>query len=192
MAVGAAHVALSDFLLEHCQRTLPSNQSAALPDELENRSREAGTRTPSARPRTERADPYATSREWRCPESNRVGNACRARPLPQLLIPRCREDGASRLLLTLWSCQLTCTFAPQGGAPHGRKDSNPDQASWSRSCLPLHHAHMCSVMQTARQGDFPAGGFLVSASASTRKPPRRSRTARTAGWRRAAPDSASL
>lgn len=64
-------------------------------------------------------------------------------------------------MLTLWSCQLTCTFVPQGGAPHGRKDSNPDQASWSRSCLPLHHAHMCSVMQTARQGDFPAGGFLV-------------------------------
>jgi hypothetical protein len=51
---------------------------------------------------------------------------------------------------------------------------------------------MCSVMQTARQGDFPAGGFLVSASASTREPPRWYRASRTAGWRRANPDSASL
>jgi hypothetical protein len=59
---------------------------------------------------------WAISR-WRCSESNRVVNACRARPLPQLLIPRCREDGASRLLvLTLWTCQPAGTFTPQGGA----------------------------------------------------------------------------
>jgi hypothetical protein len=167
-------------------------QPAANPSQLENHGREAGTRTPSAWSQARRANPYATSRRWRCPESNRVGNACRARPLTSATHPQ--EPGGWRLpaMLTLWSCQLACTFAPQGGAPHGRKDSNPDQAGWSRSCLPLHHAHMCSVMQTARQGDFPAGGFLVSASASTREPPRWYRASRTAGWRRASPDSASL
>jgi hypothetical protein len=134
---------------------------AANPSQLENHGREAGTRTPSAWSQTRRADPYATSREWRCPESNRVGNACRARPLPQLLIPRCREDGASRLMLTLWSCQLACTFAPQGGASHGRKDSNPDQAGWSRSCC--RYTTPINVFSYANRpsGDFPAGGFLV-------------------------------
>jgi hypothetical protein len=167
-------------------------QPAANPSQLENHGREAGTRTPSAWSQTRRADPYATSREWRCPESNRVGNACRARPLTSATHPQVPGGWRLPAMLTLWSCQLTCTFAPQGGAPHGRKDSNPDQAGWSRLCLPLHHAHMCSVMQTARQGDFPAGGFLVSASASTREPPRWYRASRTAGWRRANPDSASL
>jgi hypothetical protein len=126
---------------------------AANPSQLENHAREAGTRTPSAWTQTRRADPYATSREWRRPESNRVGNACRARPLPQLLIPRCREDGASRLMLTLWSYQSTCTFAPQGGAPHGRKDSNPDQAGWSRSCFRYTTPICVQLCETARQ-DF--------------------------------------
>src|SRR5215469_223869 len=36
--------------------------TAALPDELENLGREAGTRTPSAWPQTRSADPYTTSR----------------------------------------------------------------------------------------------------------------------------------
>jgi hypothetical protein len=47
--------------------------SAALPDELENHRREARTRTLSTRPRTERANPYTTSRRVRGPLRARTG-----------------------------------------------------------------------------------------------------------------------
>jgi hypothetical protein len=82
-------------------------QPAANPSQLENHGREAGTRTPSARPRTERANPYATSREWRCPESNRVGNACRARPLTSATHPQVPGGWRLPAMLTLWtkSCE---------------------------------------------------------------------------------------
>lgn len=63
--------------------------TAALPDELENQGREAGTRTPSAWPQTRSADPYATSRvsspsrgQWTAPDSNREPSPCGGVALP--------------------------------------------------------------------------------------------------------------
>jgi hypothetical protein len=54
------------------------------PDELENQRREARTRTLSTRPRTERADPYTTSRRVRGPPRIRTGkpSPCRGVALP--------------------------------------------------------------------------------------------------------------
>jgi hypothetical protein len=70
---------------------------------------------------------------------------------PATSAPHPQVPGGWRLaaMLTLWSCQLTCTFAPQDGAPHGRKDSNPDQASWNRPYV-FSYANRPS-------GGFPCG-----------------------------------
>jgi hypothetical protein len=87
---------------------------------------------------------------WRCGESNPVGNACKARPLPQLLIPNAAADtpqrlpagsAACRVMLTLWRCQgsSTCT---RRWCSQGRSESNADSAGFgdrlpSRWVIPM-------------------------------------------------------
>ena len=64
----------------------PGFQPGANPSQLETRGRDTRTRTSSATSQAWCADPYAISR-WKRSESNRLGNACKACPLPQLLAP---------------------------------------------------------------------------------------------------------
>ena len=66
-----------------------------------------------------------SARSWRCTESNRVGTACRAGPLPQLLIPLVPgRDGArpGLVVLTLLRSQHPGTFTPKGGARTGGRN----------------------------------------------------------------------
>ena len=103
--------------------------SAALPDELENRGREAGTRTPSAWSQARRAYPYATSRcvrTWTAPGSNREPSPCRGVALP---------IGAS----SPWAARPEMTGQP-GQAP--RRNARPHGG------LPLSLVFRCAFVNT--------------------------------------------
>ena len=67
---------------------------------------DAGSRT--RRPRIAAMPAGRGGSRWRCSESNRVANACRARPLPQLLIPVLPgRDGARPGLAVLHAVEMS-------------------------------------------------------------------------------------
>jgi hypothetical protein len=73
----------------------PGFRPGANPSQLETHSRDTRTRTSSATSQAWCADPYAISR-WRSPESNRIANACKARPVPYLSSPKWTAPGSNR------------------------------------------------------------------------------------------------
>lgn len=158
----------------------PGFRPSANPSQLGIHGRGCGIRTRDILLPRQAGWPNSPTPPWRCTESNRVGNACDARPLPQLLIPAARPGWRPAGTYGAHAVEMSCCrhVHPAGWCSARVEGIEPSLPALETGGVTVRYTRLYLLAQTKNRppGPFPESGFrllsLLSGSLRAQDHPR--------------------